>query len=88
MFKANGCQTAFSNLRLCCPLALGPLVKRRLTISGQKVVERVTQLHRAEAASFSGKTHISQTFQIFLGHIFTHLYLSVLFLTILKFEGS
>ena len=51
---ANGCQTAFTNLRLCCPLALGPRVKRRLTLLGQKVVERITQLHRAEAASFTG----------------------------------
>ena len=40
---ANGCQTAFTNLRLCCPLALGPKVKDRLTLMGTKVVDRVTQ---------------------------------------------
>jgi hypothetical protein len=52
---ANGCQTAFTNLRLCCPLALGPTVKKRLTLLGQRVVQRITKLHRAEAASFNAR---------------------------------
>jgi len=58
---ANGCQTAFTNLRLCCPIALAPKVKGRLTIMANLVIERIIQLYRAEAVSFTSREKESFT---------------------------
>ena len=58
---ANGCQTAFTNLRLCCPIALAPKVKGRLTRMANLVIERIIQLYRAEAVSFTSREKESFT---------------------------
>ena len=52
---ANGMQAGFSSLRSCCPLALGPSVRKRLTQTTDLIISEITKLHRNEAASFSGK---------------------------------
>jgi len=52
---ANGMQAGFSSLRSCCPLALGPSVRKRLTQTTDLIISEITKLHRNEAASFTAR---------------------------------